>query len=54
MTQPSKKKHKHCWHVLQVSTDIDPPPRKKCGSFPNAGFEDGIDEQCCKCGKAKL
>ena len=46
----SGKKCKHCWHVVETSTDIRPAPTKKCGNFPNVGYDDGCMELCCKCG----
>ncbi len=47
------KKCKHCWHVIEVSTDILPVPKKTCGNFPTVGYDDGTAEVCCRCGKNK-
>lgn len=48
-----RKAHRCCWHVVETSTDIDPTWKKSCGNKLDAGYDDGIMEQCCKCGETK-
>jgi hypothetical protein len=49
----NNKKCSHCWHTVETTTDVHPEPKKTCGNFPTAGYDDMTAILCCKCGKEK-